>query len=63
MNNIILHREKQVSANHTTYTREGLRTRARILGVKRGRNTNDTLHNLKAHGVLILNGKFVLPNP
>lgn len=45
---IILRREKQVSPKLPEgLTREALRSVARALGVKRGRNTQDTINNLR----------------
>jgi hypothetical protein len=46
MNNIVLHRTKQVSTNNTGWTREGLRNLARFYNIPRGRNVNDTIRNL-----------------
>ncbi len=45
-----MRREKQVSPRMPGgFTREQMREVARNLGVKRGRNTNDTLANLKEY--------------
>lgn len=51
MNKIILRREKQVSPKVPGYTREGLRNLCRVFGIRQGRNTSDTLKNLKAAGI------------
>lgn len=38
---------------HDTFTREQLRELARRNNVKRGRNTRDTINNLKAAGIIV----------
>lgn len=49
---IILRREKQISPRMPgDLTRQELRDMARLLGIRRGRNTADTLANLKAAGI------------
>jgi hypothetical protein len=50
---IILHPFKQVSLNNTQFTRKQLRLLAKTNGVRRGRNTQDTIANLKAAGIKI----------
>lgn len=50
---IVIRRERQFSPKIKGYTREGLRNLARILNIPRGRNTKDTLNNLKAAGIQI----------
>lgn len=50
MNEVILRRERQVSPRmQGGYTRCQWRELARNLGVKRGRNTADTLKNLREY--------------
>lgn len=49
-NTIILRREKQVSPRLKLWSREQLRSLARLKGVKRGRNTADTIKNLRKAG-------------
>ena len=39
-----------IKFKHSTFTREQIRGMARFCGIKRGRNTQDTLTNLKAAG-------------
>ena len=41
------------SFKHPKFTREQLRNAARALGIPRGRNTKDTIDNLKAAGVIV----------
>jgi hypothetical protein len=41
------------SVKHPKYTREQLRNVARVLGIPRGRNTKDTIANLKEAGVIV----------
>lgn len=50
MNNIVLRREKQVSTRIPGTPRSELRMLAKLMGVKRGRNTDDTIRNLKDAG-------------
>jgi len=45
---IILHPFKQISPNNTGLTRKQLRDLAKSKGIPRGRNTADTIANLKA---------------
>jgi len=47
---IVLRREPQISKRYAK-TREQLRVIARMSGVKRGRNTGDTVKNLEAAGI------------
>lgn len=42
------------------YTRDQLRTLARLAGVKRGRNKEDTLKNLLKSGKIDISVKFVV---
>jgi len=51
MNRIIIRRERQFSPKVKGYTREGLRNLCRIFDIPRGRNTVDTIANLKAAGI------------
>jgi hypothetical protein len=52
----VFRREKKVSKRYSK-TREQLREIARKHGVKRGRNTEDTVRNLKAAKVSWSNGE------
>ncbi len=44
---------KKVSPKHTFLSREQLRKLARMNNVRRGRNTRDTINNLKAAGIIV----------
>ena len=49
--NLLYNPFRGIGYKHPTFTREQLRRLAKANGVKRGRNTQDTIANLKAAGI------------